>query len=901
MIKLFKALILPKIKTLMILVLTGVIVMVSVHTNGSLNGSDLEIIRRLDENYAPHATVLILDIVQEQSDVDRLLDVLNEYKSKGVRYTYESFPYFVHDKFISLFTSPSSLGQSFFHSGGSNILMTSNDSLKSGMFQTLIGKKLSDLEKDEVAIPYHLLEDFGFSVDDVIGQTIKSSLSINLSNTVYKGIDPMLNESLCEIFPQTEGCYESFYDIVAQEYPLTVAAVTQELRLSNTENEFDPKIDFFKPDREATTPFIIMNEETLQAIPKSYDNLAQEVHSIFEQQIKSLPYFNETLDRLTQDLGNQLAKEDFNPKDEIVSIFYDDFSKKLEEELSKSISDIHVRTEYEGVRSGFKVDTLTSKMDKEPMVTSVLKVLSNYVLLGVLLSSFYSFYIHFKNQIRTSTKEISALLMQGIPWFKISIVYLLELLLIFTFAYGIFVVVSIFITGFNVSPVLYSGEMILFLNTTKWSILFFLVLSLIVLATLVPFRYDVLNKFKKASQTHLSAVGLSSNGFIKELSLKRAVKYVASTLGFSFSISLVVAIIVLSLSSSFHLKNLYSKETFGIQFDYMIRHSDLSRDPNEVFALSQKYASHQAQLVKTSGIMFMDHGLWQGNSNYYKSSEIAFINEIEPFVPLQSGKYPTHYTDLKGEEVDFRKEALVSRRHLDRRNIGKSNSVENRYLFFFADEQSSYEQAYEIHGKVNALYNNGWTVSTYWPIYVSPGELVDVKSSQYVLNLKEGVDPVEFEALLDEENIDYMKYDVMIDDFQAMNDSMNETALLISMAVSILMFVLLSINVSGLVLSAKMEVRDDDRLFKHLGVSAMNIRKVNGAVLILRMLLSIAFLFVLIVIVYPPFFNDLLSAFGLFSMPGSIILPFIMVSLGILLLLMCAFLIITKSKKIEGL
>lgn len=338
-----------------------------------------------------------------------------------------------------------------------------------------------------------------------------------------------------------------------------------------------------------------------------------------------------------------------------------------------------------------------------------------------------------------------------------------------------------------------------------------------------------------------------------------------------------------------------------MQFDYMVTHNGEVNSSlgtvEDLFAKTGEYSDAQAQIFKNEGVLFMDHDLWEGNSEYYKSSEIVFVNEIKEFVPLESGEYPPYWKDLKGDPPNYDQTALLSRRHLDRRNMSKKQKDPKAgYLFYYPDESSTYEMAYQVYGTVNALYNNGWALASYYPMYISEGNVMLVITSQYVLNLKDDVDRVVFEKVLDEWGVDYISYDVLLAEFQAMNNSMNDVALLISLSVSILMSVLLLINIGGLRLSVKIEIKDDDTLFANMGISSTIINRLNGSVMILRVLASIVFLFIIIGLVYPRYFNDLLGAFGLFSMPGSILVPFVVGSLVAMVLLIVSFFVITKRR-----
>ncbi len=158
------------------------------------------------------------------------------------------------------------------------------------------------------------------------------------------------------------------------------------------------------------------------------------------------------------------------------------------------------------------------------------------------------------------------------------------------------------------------------------------------------------------------------------------------------------------------------------------------------------------------------------------------------------------------------------------------------------------------------------------------------------------MDDTVFEAYLNEHGIEYLKYDLLLSDFQVMNNAMNERALLISLTVSILMGVLLFINISGLVISVNSEVASDNELMLRLGVKNSLVQRINVSVYVLRIIGSLVMLGALISIVYPIYFKELLGAFGLFSMPGSILKGFVVVCSTLLAVLVVSFLGLRKRR-----
>ena len=113
------------------------------------------------------------------------------------------------------------------------------------------------------------------------------------------------------------------------------------------------------------------------------------------------------------------------------------------------------------------------------------------------------------------------------------------------------------------------------------------------------------------------------------------------------------------------------------------------------------------------------------------------------------------------------------------------------------------------------------------------------------------------------------------------------------------MVVLLIINLSGLVFSVKLDNREDDLLFARMGMSSRLLKSMDRLVLILRSLVSIVFFVVLLVFVYPKFFDSLLGAFGLYSMPGSILVPVLTVLGGVSIVLIALYLYLGRPRKMK--
>ena len=912
--KLFKALVSSRRKTVYILALTSFIVLASIHVNVSTKGADREIINGITKGAGAHARVYLGDNYSiDDEDKEQLSILLDSYAEQGVSYERQTYVPLRASMgtYVPISKDQTQYNESIFRSSTyATSFLIHNNSPDGSVYTAIKGKAVSELEGNEVAVPFNLLKGLGLSIEDALGKEIDAGIYAEINAIVFKLNNPGCTPEDEDLF-WGEGENSINYDCFEftpfkKDMPqsLTIASVVTDLSMSKmiAGDDFKSNFSFFEADAPETGYFVV-NEKTYQdimferyTVDFEFENFA--LGSVAFGKDPSEISSSKNFEELSEFVGGDFSLEDYN-----YNIRYDHYTRELEDQLAQDVG--RVKRSVSSQSSIFRLETLSERLDKEPMVSGVLKVVSTYVLIGVLISSFYSFYIHFSNQLKTSTKEISSLLMTGVSWLRIVFVYFIELCIVTLLALLGFSVLSLVMARINMNPLLFTQSFSAYFQTFQYAFVFFTFIFVLIVIKLYPFRKNVLMRFKSGSKTRIKWTGLSHQSMIRQLSLKRMFTYISSTLGYALSISLVVLMIVLAFSTGSHIKNVFNKDTFGIHFDYMVfplANGESYEEGWDTFFATESFSEDQAIIYKESGILFMDHGLWAGNTNFYKSSEIVFVNDIAPFVDLQLGDYPPHYTELSMHS----REALVSRRHIDRRDAKVavknkvSTRVEDSYLFYYQDVYSYYEEAYAIHGTVNALYNNGWVLYSYEP-GISSAEYVqgyDIKD-QFILNLKEDVSPEDFEAWLDDRGVQYLSYDPLIESFQKNNDAMNATSIYISLSVLVLMLVLLIINLSGLVFSVKLDNREDDLLYARMGMSSRLLKSMDRLVLILRSLVSIVFFVVLLVFVYPKFFDSLLGAFGLYSMPGSILVPVLTTLGGVSIVLIALYLFLGRPRKLK--
>ena len=887
MIKIIKALLSGKRKTVIILVFTLFIVMFSIHVNQSLYGFDQELALEIKEKQGAHTKIQFEDEYYGLEAVHKeITQILDSFKDQGINYkTSFSFKHFRQDIMAEIERIEDhgdiSIGDEFSYLYDLAVIdVYELDPITKNSNQVLSGKDLEMLGDDEIAI------NKGFA-----------NILIN------QGIDPFdySSDLLTDYSGQSLGLK-----------PFRVVSIIDDLaniKISQTNEEIEA-FPFFQNDTQEAG--IYVNEAGFQKIIDSkvedykirnlvfsdYIQLFESGYFEGEFDLEDSSTWPQALKDSIEFMKTDAFKERFMTKS--FNLLYDTYSPQLEDKLQKTL-ETHVYEEGNFSRNYLRIHTLKDGLQKAPLMRSLLENLSTYLVLGVILTSFYSFYIYLKNQLRKSSHEISSLLIQGVSWLRIVSVYLLELMVIFSLSAGLIIVTKMVFTNFNWGIQVFSGSGLILLKTFGYSLLFIAAVALIVISHLYAYRKNSFKRFKEGFKTRIAWTGLSQRYFIKQMSLKRLFTYITSSLSFALSVAMVLLMMILSLAATYHIQKVYSKDTFGIHFDYMVVNSDLDK-----FYRMQDYVKDYAIIEKENNITFLEHDLWEGNSNFYKSSAITFYNNIKSFVDVEWGDYPPEPDYIFGENKYGFVETMVSRRHLDKRDanvsdkVTTSKNVENSYLFFY-DPYSFYEGAYEIKGTINTLFNNGWTVYRYRLLDEKPINMKDFRINQYIVNLKDNVSPEEFELFLNENSMDFLSYEPLLESFQKTNDSMNATSLLVSSFVSIGMLLLLAMNLIGIQESVKMERQEDDDLLLRVGMSSSNVSRINRSVLVSRMLLSILFLLAIFLLVYPKFFNDLLRSFGLFSMPGSIMPTFIKVvtisSVGLILIYLLVSRMVTYQKK----
>ena len=786
--KLFKALVSSRRKTVYILALTSFIVLASIHVNVSTKGADREIINGITKGAGAHARVNLEDAFNLEEYEDELVSLLDSYAGQGVSYERQKYvPLGVSylGDYLMIQNSDYYVDSLFNTSSHNTSALIHNNSPDGSVYTAIKGKPVDELANHEVAIPYNLLKAHGLTMENALGKQISSEIFADLRLIVFKNTLAGCNPG--DEYYEYDGsikldCFDELSFQSESNLPLTVASVVTDISMSKmvSGDDFKPGFEFFETDV-PETGYVIVSEATYQEI--MFDRYLIDFE--LEKFVREAGYFEagpseissaKNFEEISSFVGGEFPLETYN-----YNIRYDHYTRVVEDQLAKDVG--RIKECVYSCQSIFRLETLSGRLDKEPMVSGVLKVVSSFVLMGVLISSFYSFYIHFSNQLKTSTKEISALLMSGVSWHRIVFVYFIELCIVTLLAVLGFSVLSIIMSKVNTNTILFTQSFSSYFETFKFSLVFFTLIFGLIAAKLYPFRKNVLMKFKSGSKTRIRWTGLSHQSIVRQLSLKRMFTYITSTLGYAFSISLVVLMIVLAFSTGNHIKNVYSKDTFGIHFDYMVfpvANGESEEDGWETFYASESFSLKLLKTGEDYEVLEdeMDLELEEGSYLIYQHSDgkNLYFTQFEKTEGLYDLKSFIWEYNLETKEMtkvlnlnDFDANGLLSnyriikdKVHLVTENFNDDGSVYNRVLIIkdghVVEEKTSL--------KMRANYNQNYVKFMDDGSYLTLNRVDD----KYCYEIN-GQNLKCFEGELSPNTIPILNLEAMPDDYYIMKES----------------------------------------------------------------------------------------------------------------------------------
>jgi hypothetical protein len=351
-----------------------------------------------------------------------------------------------------------------------------------------------------------------------------------------------------------------------------------------------------------------------------------------------------------------------------------------------------------------------------------------------------------------------------------------------------------------------------------------------------------------------------------------AIKGLLSRFSFTTSMIILMALIIAGVTSfaliSHQVSNIYNEETLGVQFDYIVLDA-----PFKHYEITETIADTQVWVQKYSNYLFVDVHYSKNYFNYYKSSVLFFMANMEGYVTPIEGTLPT---DLRNNFREWKydiRESMASRKQMEKTNsfvysvemVQSTRSAERGYLFISTinPNQSNRETAAQIKGTMNTLIDQGWIAYVYRDYL-----MVEVNvpyMEMYLFNLSDDISQQTAEALMDEQGIQYMSFNEITDILNRVNrvtqrQVFSFISLTIGLMISLLMLVL------GIYFKTmKLEQASNHQLLSQLGISKNTLKQMKiiqvGFIWISGLLLASWMMPVL----FNRMHDEMLQAYGLYT------------------------------------
>lgn len=498
-------------------------------------------------------------------------------------------------------------------------------------------------------------------------------------------------------------------------------------------------------------------------------------------------------------------------------------------------------------------------------------MITRYGLVGLSLLSALGLVVLLRQQFLQNIKSLGLLITLGHSYLKVSFILISR----FIFAWGLGLILWL---GLNVaiSPLLQTNQelskildqtsLILTVSGGVVSVLFLLWMSVSGYLSVRSLNYA------HSSLKHQRKNTISIFPIKKHWKINVAIKGLASRLSFT-SLMILMTGLILSSATSFALishqvSNIYNKDTLGIKFDYIVLDA-----PFKHYEITNDIAKSQVWVQKFSNYLFVDVHYSKNYFNYYKSSVLFFMAHMEGYVTPIGGELPEDLrTSFREWKYDIR-ETMASRKQMEKtdsfiysvENVQKYKSAERGYLFLSAinPSQSNRETAAQIKGTMNTLIDQGWIAYVYRDQLMV--EVAVPYLEMYLFNLKEGVNASEAEALMRQNNIQFMAFDEITTILNEVNqETQRQTFSFIFMAISLLIGLL--IVVLGVYFKTMtLEQASNDHLLHQLGLKQSTLKQIKvtqvGFVLGSGALISS----LVLPFLFGRMHDDMLQAYGLYT------------------------------------
>lgn len=705
------------------------------------------------------------------------------------------------------------------------------------------GKKLANLKGNEIAIM----------------QSYASKLK-------QEGIDPIGYK--IKLPSLIEGEIETFVVKSIFEYPNFDEGYLKQDITGSASNYFES----------ATSAVGIVNNDTLAKIYEKYVQTKAEVYE--------------------GDIMNCIAK-----------IHFDHYSVQDEYNLRSSVFNNYVY-ENEDMDGNYDVVLLADEMNANKVTQGIFEFISLSVSITLCFSSFFVFYAYMKRKLLEDKEKLSIMAANGVLRKNISRAYMRMYANDFIISTGAWILITcifiVFIQKFAPYDItlLFPFNFMNFVIAGGIAIIFFLFINIMIHLQVHSTLKGSLFQTLKKGHLHLSRrkkpIGYKRQTLF--MAMRDIVTQPFTSMRNIISLGIVLMSVSLLISTYSLLTNLYNKDTYGLQFDYIL---DGGIAYDDFMELDEEYIDKYA---------FMEYGSLREylvddrsfrdivDINFYPGVQIHLTGKLDDFVTLQEGVYPTDTTSEEASEMRFYafQKGMIPRRlahDFDRRIYSEDlDSKDTLKAYVGVSDGSPWGTSSRyIYGYTDSLANNGYIIYT-------RSNMMPINQENYpefpttILYLKDQSKAKAFEKALQKKGYTFDSYDKMLKVIQKNNNEVNGKLFYVMFVVMGLCFITLLITLYANVKADIAQKKEENECFYRIGISHSLILKREWIRQLIMLALAILFAIVLFAIVQFPYFDMLGIKLGLFKLPTYSYAIF-MVFMGIIILSMITSYFISGKKK----
>ena len=574
-------------------------------------------------------------------------------------------------------------------------------------------------------------------------------------------------------------------------------------------------------------------------------------------------------------LSSTYSLIDYSICAEVYKFHIDDYTIYKEQRLVENILNLSYGTDFELL----KVSPIYEELNTESFALELFKYLSILIFILIHIACFTALFVILNKQIIADKNKILLLNKIGVSNGMISIVYLLKCLFL-----AILALIGYYIYSEICNVIPYYIVSILQLC--------FIFIGLYMIVSLSFFK---LTSKKNRLDTSKYDKPLTNENLIHSLAIRSIIHNYQRSCLIIFSVFIICISLVVSVYSYYICANPFSKNTLGLNFDYVIQDIKYS-DYKQIESVTNNVI-----VERINDIYFCDIDYSENTRSYYKSSLLLFKNKMEGFVNLHKGNLPISFDNTRpvNENRTFYETAVITKKEqllrdavIFHQNIDENSDIEKRYISYSIATYKhgtllNRETFKRISGTYNSLIDKGSIVLSME--YVTSTSYKDDQLVDVMLFVTDDMSEDDLIDRFNQMNIDYYSMDDILNIMNENNSLINkQTFIVLSVACAILSLICI-MSLIEILKTIYKEHEKDFILFKKLG---LNEKLILNKKIILECLYLIAISIVLTIIAFTLFsyklYSDICDLFYLYTMDN----PFIFVLLILILVLIVIIAII---------